>query len=70
MSEGKRRVVPCPACGLTVVLEPATNTVRHENPVCAEFTRRMVASGLQATRAPWTVVVNPLTGEVKEPAKA
>lgn len=64
------RVVPCPACGLRVLMDSATNTIRHEGPVCPEFLRRVEAAGLKANREPWAVVVDPLTGRVKEPAKA
>lgn len=59
-----KRVVPCPACGLEVVMEPETNTIRHASPVCDEFTRRVEASGLKARRENWSAYVNVKTGEV------
>lgn len=64
------RVVKCPACGLRVVMDSAANTIRHEAPNCAEFIRRVEAAGLKAIREPWAVVVDPITGKVKDPGKA
>lgn len=65
-----RKAVPCPGCGLFVVLHPEANIIRHENPMCDEFKRRVEAAGLKAKPDPWAVVVDPLSGTVKEPAKA
>jgi hypothetical protein len=53
-----------------VILEPETCTIRHEKPICAEYTRRMEAAGMTARVDPWVVIVDPSTGKIVEPAKA
>jgi hypothetical protein len=51
------RTVKCPGCGLPVVMEDATCTVRHASPICAVFEAKIKACGLKPRFEPWEAVV-------------
>jgi hypothetical protein len=59
-----KRVVPCPLCGVLIVLDDATCTIRHANPVCAGMLAKMAEFGLKTTHGKWAEVINAKTGEV------
>lgn len=57
-------------CGKLIVSDAAARTIKHEKPQCAEYVAAMTAAGMKPKEEPWAYVVDPLTGAVKEPAKA
>lgn len=65
-----KRAVQCPGCKLVVVLDDEEDTIQHEDPMCDEFLARVKAAGLKAEQKAWQHMVNPTTGNVKEPGQA
>lgn len=51
------RAVPCPGCGLPVVMDDAKCKVRHPSPICALFESKMKAFNLKPRFEPWTAAV-------------
>lgn len=64
-----KRTVPCPGCGLIIVLDDAACTARHESPMCETFAEGMKRHGLEATHDPWVEAVRS-DGSVVEKGKA
>lgn len=51
------RAVPCPGCGLPVLMDDAACTVRHPSPICALFEAKIKACGMKPRFEPWDAVV-------------
>ena len=60
-TEGLRRYL-CPFCGLVLLCEDASSTIRHEDPQCEAFAKKMQTFGLAPVAADPTIFVSPGKG--------
>lgn len=64
-----KRTLRCPDCGALVVLDDATFSMRHPDPICGAFTEAMARAGMTPRIDPWAEYVRP-DGSVVEKGKA